>query len=144
MKKIDGKPVADGHSRLRIDVTAADIKHGQPMNPNACAIARACVRQVPRVTAAKVHLGRVYLRFEGEERWKRWFVPEYATREIVAFDRGGHFVPQEIDLRPPPVRILARYRAAPKKQSGQQRRRRSKIHRTAEVRDSAHRNEPAD
>ena len=102
MKRIDGEPVANGMKRLRIEVTRSDIEKGQPMNPNACAIARACIRQVKNVVAAKVHKGRLYLKFEGQARWQRWTVPEYATREIVAFDRGGRFVPQMIDFNPPP------------------------------------------
>jgi hypothetical protein len=142
MKRIDGQPVANGHRRLRIKVTAADVKEGAPLNHNSCAIAVACMRQVPHLTAAKVHLGRLYLLFEGETRWRRWYVPEYATREIVAFDRGGRFVPQEIDFTPPPVEVLARYRkpSAPRKAAPRKRRR--IVHRTMDVRDSAHANEP--
>jgi len=82
MKRIDGQPVANGHRRLRIKVSAADIKDGAPMNPNACAIARACLRQVPRVVDAMVHKKRLFLLFEGQTRWQRWYVPEYATREL--------------------------------------------------------------
>lgn len=142
MKRIDGQPVANGHRRIRVKVTAADIKDGAPLNPNSCAIARACIRQVPNVTAAKVHLGRLYLLFAGHARWQRWFVPEYATREIVAFDRGGRFVPQEIDFQPPPVEILARYRSPKKSAPSKGKRRRSIRHLTQDVRDSAHANEP--
>ena len=140
MKRIDGQPVTNGHRRIRVKVSAADIKDGAPLNSNSCAIARACIRQVPNVTAAKVHLGRLYLLFAGAARWQRWFVPEYATREIVAYDRGGRFVPQEIDFQPPPVPILARYRPAKAKRP--QGKRRRVIHRTMDVRDSAHANEP--
>ncbi len=141
MKRIDGEPVANAMQRLRVKVTKSDIEHGQPLNPNACAIARACIRQVRNVVAAKVHKGRLYLKFEGQKRWQRWMVPEYATREIVAFDRGGRFVPQEIDFAPPPMTVLARYRPA-KQSSGKRRRRRGTIHRTLDVRDDAHANEP--
>jgi len=140
MKRIDGEPVANGMTRLRVTVSKHDIEHGQPMNPNACAIARACLRQVKNVVAAKVHKGRLYLKFEGQARWRRWTVPEYATREIVAFDRGGRFVPQEIDFSPPPVHVLARYRPAKRVRSGPKRRR-MKMHRTLEVRDEARKDE---
>jgi hypothetical protein len=142
MKRIDGHPVANGMTRLRVNVTADDIEKGQPLNPDACAIARACIRQVPKVVAAKVHKGRLYLKFEGQQRWRRWTVPEYATREIVAFDRGGRFVPQQIDFAPPPMPILPRYRPEKKPRSAASNRKRSRIHRTTDVRDDAHKNEP--
>lgn len=141
MKRIDGQPVANGYRRIRIKVTADDVKKGAPLNPNACAIALACMRQIPRLVGAKVHLGRLYLLFEGATRWQRWTVPEYATREIVAFDRGGKFVPQEIDFQPPPIQVLERYRKAPTpkaRASGKRRR----IHYTPDVRDSARADEP--
>jgi hypothetical protein len=127
---------------LRVEVTRQDIEKGQPMNPNACAIARACIRQLPKVVAAKVHKGRLYLKFEAQSRWRRWTVPEYATRAIVAFDRGGRFVPQIIDFSPPPIDVLPRYRKAPTRSSGRQRKR--IIHRTLDVRDEARKNEPAE
>lgn len=146
MKKIDGEPVADAMSRIRIDVTRRDIEGGTPLNPNSCAIARACVRQIPRVTAAKVHLGRVYLRYEGEKRWRRLMVPGYARIEIIAFDRGGRFVPQQIDLFPPPIKVLSRYRkpASSRAASSGKRQRKRVVHRVPDVRDSANRNDPAD
>jgi hypothetical protein len=141
MKRIDGELVANGMQRLRVEVTRADIEKGQPMNPDACAIARACVRQLKHVVAAKVHKGRLYLKYEGQARWRRWTVPEYATREIVAFDRGGRFVPQQIDFSPPPAYVLPRYRPAPKS-SGKRRRKPGVMHRTVDVRDDARKNEP--
>jgi hypothetical protein len=140
MKRIDGEPVANGMTRLRVKVTAQDIEKGQPLNPNACAIARACVRQLKNVVAAKVHKGRLYLKFEGQARWRRWTVPEYATREIVAFDRGGRFIPGDYFFMPPPVPVLARYRPPKKVRSGP-RRRRYAMHRTMDVRDEARKNE---
>ena len=53
MKLIDGQPVANGMTRLRVNVTRDDIERGQPLNPNACAIARACIREIRNVVAAK-------------------------------------------------------------------------------------------
>jgi hypothetical protein len=141
MKKIDGEPVANGMQRLRVEVTRADIEKGQPKDQNSCAIAVACVRQLKNVVAAKVHKGRLYLKFEGQARWRRWTVPEYATREIVAFDRGGRFVPQQIDFSPPPVTVLARYRPPKQVRSGP-RRKRGRIHHTVDVRDDARKDEP--
>jgi hypothetical protein len=144
MKRIDGMPVGNGAARLRVNVTPNDIKIGKPMNPNACAIAVACVRQLKGVTAAKVHLGRVYLLQHGE--WRRWYMPEYGRIEVIAFDRGGKFVPQEIDLMPPPIQVLERYRKAKPRRSSSRRpgprRRRQKVHRVMDVRDDAHGNDP--
>jgi hypothetical protein len=137
MKRIDGEPVANGMIRLRVQVTKQDIEQGEPLNPYA----RACVRTIKNCVKAKVHKTQLYLKFEAQPRWKRWNVPEYATREIVAFDRGGRFVPQEIDFAAPPVQVLARYRPAKKVRSGP-RRKRGRIHQTVDVRDDARKNEP--
>lgn len=141
MKRIDGEPVTNGMTRLRVNVTKSDIEKGEPLNPYACAIARACVREVKNCVAAKVHKATLFLKFEAQPRWKRWNVPEYATREIVAFDRGGRFVPQEIDFSPPPVYVLPKYRKAKTVRSGP-RRKRGRIHHTIDVRDDARKNEP--
>jgi hypothetical protein len=144
MKRIDGQPVGNAMRRVRVNVTAADIKNGKPLNPNACAIAVACQRQVQGCTAAKVHLGVVYLMIGGH--WRRWLTPAYARTEIVAFDRGGKFVPQEIDLIPPPIKPLPRYRkqaSGGSKRGGFGRTRRRVIHRVQDVRDSAHANDGA-
>jgi hypothetical protein len=142
MKLIDGQPVANAATELRLEVTAADIREGAPGNPNACAIAVAAVRQLAGVDAAKVHLGVIYLRRRG--KWFRWKTPEYATREIVAFDRGGRFIPCEIDLKPVSVATLTRRvakirgTATTKTRAGKARR----LHYTEGVRDSALKNDP--
>ena len=141
MKRIDGELIANGMTRLRVNVTKQDIERGQPLDQNSCAIAVACVRQLKNVVAAKVHKGRLYLKFEGQARWRRWTVPEYATREIVAFDRGGRFVPQQIDFSPPPMTVLPAYRKPKQVRSGK-RRKRGIMHRTMDVRDEARKDEP--
>lgn len=141
MKKIDGMTVGNGSMRLRVDVTKQDIERGTPLNQNSCAVARACIRQLKGVTAAKVHLGRVYLLINGQ--WKRWHMPEYGRIEIIAFDRGGKFVPQEIVLQPPPIQVLERYRPEKKRRVATGARRRKRVvHRVQDVRDSAHSDEP--
>jgi hypothetical protein len=140
MKIIDGHPVANGMTRLRVKVEKQDIEKGQPLNPNACAIARACVRQLPRVVAAKVHFGRLYLKYEGQTRWRRWGVPEYAVREQIAYDRGGRFVPQEIIFQPLPVDTVIKSATKRRRASGPSRPKRV-IHRMQDVRASAYTNE---
>lgn len=143
MKEIDGYPVANATSSLRIEVTKQDIEKGMPLNPNACAIARACVRQLPRVVAAKVHFGRLYLKFEGQQRWRRWSMPEYAVREQIAYDRGGRFVPQEIEFNPLPVEHIVSQATRKRRHvsgSGSTRKVRPR-HRMQDVRPSAYKNE---
>lgn len=146
MKLIDGYPVANATTHLRVEVTKQDIEKGQPLNPNACAIARACVRALPRVVAAKVHFGRLYLKFEGQSRWRRWAMPEYAVREQIAFDRGGRFVPQIIDFNPVPVETVIssatkKRRASSRSSSASTGRAKRKPHRMTDVRPSAYKNE---
>lgn len=145
MKKIDGLPVANAAIPLRLRVTKADIEKGAPKNPNACAIAVAAIRQVKGATAAKVHMSCVYVMVN--KQWKRWRTPEYATREIVAFDRGGEFIPGDYELLPVSVNTLARKVAkirgtssSSKRSSGTRKRR--KPHHTEGVRDTAHGNDP--
>jgi hypothetical protein len=139
---IDGKPVANASMALRLNVTEDDIKRGAPLNPYACAIALAARRQ-PDIVAAKVHLSCLYLLGKRKKHWLRYRVPEYATREIVAYDRGGRFVPGEIDLQPISTRELVRrverIRGATPKKRGRKPRPR---HMTQDVRASAYANEP--
>ncbi len=146
MKKIDGQEVVNAATGLRLTVTSADIAKGAPKNPNACALALAAVRQIKGATAARVHLSCIYVNVH--RQWKRWRTPEYATRDIVAFDRGGRFVPGEYDLLPIPVSQLTR-RVAQIRNGGvpvsAARRRPAKPrprHHTADVRESAHADQP--
>jgi len=141
MKMIDGHPVANATARLRVDVTKADIEKGQPLNPNACAIARACVRQLERVVAAKVHFGRLYLKFEGQARWRRWAMPEYAVREQIAYDRGGRMVPQEMIFSPLPVETVISSATKRRRASASVSRPKRVRHRMTDVRASAYTNE---
>jgi hypothetical protein len=138
---IDGHPVANATTRLRVEVTKQDIEKGQPLNPNSCAIARACVR-LPRVVAAKVHFGRLYLKMEGQTRWRRWAMPEYALREQIAYDRGGRFVPQEIIFQPVSVDTVIQTATKRRKSSGSGPTPRKRVHhRMTDVRASAYTNE---
>lgn len=141
MKMIDGFPVANATMRLRVEVTKADIEKGQPLNPNSCAIARACVRALPRVVAAKVHFGRLYLKFEGQTRWRRWAMPEYAVREQIAYDRGGRFIPQIIDFDPLPVETVIAAATKRRRQVAGPSRPKRPRHRMTDVRPSAYANE---
>ncbi len=99
------------------------------------------MRQVKGATAAKVHLSCVYIMIRGE--WLRYRTPEYATREIVAYDRGGRFIPGEIDLLPIPTATLVRRVASIRSAASSKKRKRSKPrHYTQDVRASAHADDP--
>ena len=98
VKAIDGKPVMDAKSPVKIivtrnDVTKADVKH-----PESCAAARAALRDL-HAKEVRVHLGRVYVRFN-ESNWLRFETPKDLRAEIIAFDRGGAFEPGGFTLKP--------------------------------------------
>lgn len=144
MKKIDGKPVGDGLMPLRLEVTEQDIKKGARLNQNSCAVAVAAMRQIKGCTAAKAHLGVVYLQVNG--KWRRWHTPDPMRTEIIVFDRGGTFVPREFFLYPPTPEAVRKKAAkvARRATTGgapvpEWRRRfpRAKPHRTEGVRDPA-------
>ncbi len=106
MRTIDGQPVGNAAKSIRVNITADDIKKGKPLEPNACAIARAVLREVPGATDVMAHLDCVYIRRAKE--WLRYKTPEYAKREITAFDRGGWFAPGEVELKAVPTSALVR------------------------------------
>lgn len=140
MKRIDGLPVSNAAAPIRLTITSKDIRDGAPLNSNACAIALAATRHVAGVTAAKAHLGCIYLMIRGN--WRRFKTSGALSREITAFDRGGKFWPGDYDLLPVPVSSLVK-RKRPSSSNGARRHRRSKPHHTEGVRETAHRNEPA-
>jgi hypothetical protein len=142
LRKIDGQVVTNAATRLRLTVTEQDVRKGVPKNPNACAIAVAAMRQIPGCTAAKVHKSCLFTLVKG--KWQRRLVPEYATRELVAFDRGGRFVPGEFEFDPMPVPTPTTKRRRPSSasaSSGAPRRKRTR-HVTIDVRDEARADEP--
>jgi hypothetical protein len=139
MRSIDGNLVANGTTRLRVQVTKADIEKGTPMDPNSCAIAVAC-RRLGLADDVYIHRGTAFLLRRG--KWERRVVPRYARDEIVAFDRGGKFVPQEIELLPPPVSQLAKVIRAQSPRRRTAPVRKLVMHRTPELRDSSMKNLP--
>jgi hypothetical protein len=143
MRTIDGKSVSNAAMPIRLTISEQDIKKGAPLNPNACAVALAACSKVKGVTAAKAHLGCVYLMLNGQ--WRRYRTSEALTREIVAFDRGGRFWPGEYDLLPVPIAaVIRRIRGEqPRRSSSSKRSKRRKPHHTEGVRETARKNEPA-
>lgn len=97
-KTIAGKKVVNGTRKVKLHISAADTKakKGDPQN---CAAARAILRQVPNCVAARVHVGRVYL-LKKDGLWHRYKTPDALRTEVVAFDRGGRFVPGDYELIP--------------------------------------------
>lgn len=139
MRKIDGMDVGNAALPIRISVTEEDVREGLRKSPDACAVALAAVKRVKGVTAAKAHLGCIYLLVNG--RWRRWKTPAALRTEIIVFDRGGRFHPQDFYLNPPPAGQLI---ARATRKSGPTRPPRFKRHKpvpTADVRHSAHRND---
>lgn len=91
-------PVFDAKKPLSIKVTADDIKRADTKEPGNCAMARACKRDL-HVEEARVHLTRVYIKPYGAKQWTRYATPPDLRAEIIAFDRGGKFLPGEFKLK---------------------------------------------
>lgn len=97
--EIGGLKVVDATKALAIKVTKLDVVKGRNKSPATCAAARACLR-ADLCTAARVHLGRTYLKINN--KWVRYQTPQAMRAEIIAFDRGAEFQPGEYILRPVP------------------------------------------
>jgi hypothetical protein len=96
--KIDGLPVVNITKPMRLTISAKEARTGKSRAPSACAAALAAVRQVPRCTEARVHIGRIFMKVG--KKWLRGKVPEALRTEIATFDRGGTFAPGEYTIRP--------------------------------------------
>ena len=133
--KIDGVKVVDARKKVHIRITADDVIKGNSKDPGACAAALACMRDL-HVTQARVHVARTYVKMNGH--WLRFSTPESLKSEVVAFDRGGKFMPGDYALTPmSPAGRLGAVRAKPSKNTGthpQRKPARKVIHRTAGVR----------
>lgn len=98
LKSIDGLPLMNATEALHLRVTARDIATANAKEPDHCAVARAC-RRTFHVKEARVHLSHIYLR-TNDGNWLRYATPAAMRDEIIAFDRGGTFAPQEFVLAP--------------------------------------------
>lgn len=99
-QKIDGIPVQYAKRPIKIKVTAADIAKADRGEPESCAVARACRREL-HCTEARVHATRTYIR-KSPNMWTAYATPARLRTELVAFDRGGRFEPGEFELKVPP------------------------------------------
>jgi hypothetical protein len=68
-------------------------------NPQECAFAKAC-RKDERIEEAVIHVSTAYIKFVGEEKWKRFRVPAGARHEIIRFDRTAQFAEGDYRLVP--------------------------------------------
>jgi hypothetical protein len=80
-----------------IDVPEQLTHSSRQRNPNNCVFAKAC-RNIPDVEEAIVHISTAYLKFKGEETFRRYRVNTRLRDQIVAFDRFGVFDPGEYTI----------------------------------------------
>lgn len=132
MRKINGRLVVNATKSVVLKITQADIAKGKLKSPAGCAAAVACKRQL-HATEARVHVGRVYLRFNG--KWHRYLTSGPLRSEIVAFDRGGTFEAGEYVLRKMgPSRKTGKRQGAEKWRTGGRGKKRGKYHIITNVR----------
>jgi hypothetical protein len=96
---IDGLPVIDAKKPFKLEVSPSDVKTASKKLPNACAVAKACQREL-HAEEVRVHLSRVYVRLN-TKHWLRYVTPKSMRTEIIAFDRGGKFVPGVFHMAAP-------------------------------------------
>jgi hypothetical protein len=89
--EINGKPVVDGKKKWWLSIYDVDITTGRNKDPGNCAAARAILREHSEIRSVRVHIGRVFV--ELDKVWERYQTPHSLRSEIVAFDRGGSFMP---------------------------------------------------
>lgn len=99
IRSIDGVPVEDARHALTIEVLPRDITKSTRKEPDSCAMAIACRRQL-HAREVLVHLSRVYVKQLKRNLWLRYAVPQSLRVEVIAFDRGGGFAPGVFTLSP--------------------------------------------
>jgi len=126
------KSIKDATKPLVIEVTPADVKTSRVKSHRGCALAVACKR--------KMHLdGAVISRSIGylvkDRAATRYLLPESATREVVAFDRGGTFEPGDYKLMVPHENVrLGQIARKPQGRNDGSRPRKAPRHLTANIR----------
>jgi hypothetical protein len=95
---IEGLPVVNAKRPIMLHVTPQDIKTARKFSPGNCAVAKACMREW-KVKEARVHLSRIYVRCN-EKNWVRYLTPRPMRSEIIAYDRGGEFLPSVYKVVP--------------------------------------------
>lgn len=95
---IGGRPVVNAKRGVTLHISALDVQSGKNKDPGACAAAKAAMREIPNCIAARIHLGRAYIK-KTDNKWYRYKTPDSLRSEIIAFDRGGTFEAGEYTLR---------------------------------------------
>jgi hypothetical protein len=80
--------VVDAKSPIRLNVTKADNVSGRKKDPQGCALAKACVRQL-KADGAIINISTSYI-IEGDVA-TRYETSETVAREITSFDRHQDF-----------------------------------------------------
>jgi hypothetical protein len=93
------KKVSDADEDLLISVTDRDFKAGKKKDHGDCALAVAAKRQEH---AAQVIVSSSVAYVIKGDHAVRYKVPEAASKEIVAFDRGAEFAAGDYMLKKPP------------------------------------------
>jgi hypothetical protein len=91
--------VYDSNDPLVLHIKKTDCVGGQK-DPQRCAAAKAACRE-PGVIEARVYRTRTFLLFQngrGKKFWKRFQTPQSLRGEMIAFDRGGSFQPDDYKL----------------------------------------------
>lgn len=87
--------VVDAKEGVKVTVTRGDVAWSEKRNGNACVMAKACERSL-HVDGALVNRTRAFL-IRGNTAL-RYGLTQRTQREIVAFDRGGQFMPGDYYL----------------------------------------------
>jgi hypothetical protein len=96
---LDGLPIYDATSPMVIHVVSRDIKEQKRKDPENCAIAKACQRELS-AERVRVHLSRTYVKFAGSNFWLRFQTSNAARTEIAVTDKGGTFAEGSYMLLP--------------------------------------------
>jgi len=99
-RMINGKPTVYATQPITLHVKQYDVDRGDPNDPGGCAAAR-CIKRELRARAAFVHKGRVYIFPIDNDVCLVYQTPKGLWGELIAYDRGGRFMPGE--FRIPPV-----------------------------------------
>lgn len=113
LKSLDSLPIIDAPRSLEVHILPSDIEGATTKDPSGCVVARSLCRE-HHVAEARIHLGRVYIRqTKNSKTWVRYITPPAMRSEIIAFDRGGTFVPGIFLLRAPqPTKRLGKARGS--------------------------------
>lgn len=97
MSTINGKKVINGQRPFTLTIVRRDILKGKGKDPAGCAAALAIMRENKDIKQVRVHIGRIFV--EAPNAWIRYKTPRTLRDEIIAFDRGGAFLPGKHEVQ---------------------------------------------